>query len=124
MKVIRAERLGKITNVERWVGLWAPRTETRGGTSKEDREGAAMRWEEGVALGKKVQEERGQPCPKVLTGKVLTRTKNRALVWQARPLVTRLEHLEWRGEGRPDRSEFGRERQERTFWEYRVQEPL
>lgn len=66
----QSRKLGKITNVERWAGLWAPRTERGEGASKEDREGAAMRWEEGVVLGKEVHEERGQPCPQVLTGKV------------------------------------------------------
>lgn len=56
-------------------------------------------------MRKEVQEERGQACPTVLTGKVLTRTKNWALVWQERP-------LEWRREGRPDRSEFENRKRE------------
>lgn len=112
MKVIRAARLGKITNCREVDWALGPQDRNR----RRNREGAAVRWEEGVVLGKQVQEERGQPCPTVLTGKVLTRTKNWALVWQARPLVICLEHLEWRGEGRPDRSEFRRERRERAFW--------
>lgn len=109
MKVIRATRRGKI-KVERWAGLWAPGQKQRRSS-----------WEVGGGSGvgeRSLRRERSAMSHSA-DGQSITEDQELGIGLASEAAADLSRALEWRGEGRPDRSGFRSQQQERALWKDR-----